>query len=954
DMDLAVLWQETGDRYTVYSGNYLNWIEQGGTDTTLSTRMKELQSVAANLVNSINGINIGLMRFSTNSQGGMVLQEMVPIETGRTEIVSAINSLSPSGGTPLSETLYEARQYYAGDAVDFGLNSVGADGSLLPSVPESHDNSDNYISPILLQCQRNYIVLLTDGLPVSDIDANDEILALPGFSENQGICEGNCLDDLAHYLNEVDQRIDGAFPDAQTIDTFTIGFHTDQQLLADAATGEVPVLDEDGEQVLDDDGNPVVRNGYFIANDREELENAFDAIIESIQTSAETFTSPSLSVDVQNRLTNRADVYFAMFEPASQGQPHWSGNLKKYRIGRPSSASSDSIPVILDADGRVAVSDEGVFVADAQSYWSSTQDGSEVTKGGFTGTLTSNRNVYTDISSGPLAADTNLVHEDNSALTAAMLAVDPAERDSLLQWARGLDDDGIARQEIGDPLHSKPTLVAYSGGTPEENNFALFFGTNDGMLHAIDPESQAPGIEDIEHFAFIPRELLPQLAALKRNAPQLPVNAQKAYGMDGAITVWIDEEVKNRVVDSGDHAYLFVGMRRGGRNYYALEVTDPDNPQLVWSIVGGAGEFVELGQSWSAPVASRIMWEGAEKQVLFFAGGNDTNQDSKDRPVAADDVGRAIYMVDALTGTRLWWASIREEADLTLADMTHSIPSDLRVIDTNQDGFDDRIYVGDTSAKVWRFDINNATEEITGGVFADLGAAEEAGNRRIYSAPSVTRIVDENFGAFLTVSVGTGHRAHPLEADVDDGFYMLRDINVFAPPINPVTNMVSYPDAITPANLLNVTDNVTPTVDHLETRKGWFIEFDTSEKSLSAPLTVLDRIFFTTYLPIPPPEPSCQPSTVLGSGRLYTVDILSGSPVNHGDSPVPDDRYDPLDRAGIPPSPTLVFTEPPCDDCDAGDQPVTDITMLVGTQAIDPLIDNFPRRTYWVQEGVDR
>ena len=49
--------------------------------------------------------------------------------------------------------------------------------------------------------------------------------------------------------------------------------------------------------------------------------------------------------------------------------------------------------------------------------------------------------------------------------------------------------------------------------------------------------------------------------------------------------------------DSGDHVYLYTGMRRGGSNYYALDVTDRNNPELLWTIQGGSGDFAELGQS---------------------------------------------------------------------------------------------------------------------------------------------------------------------------------------------------------------------------------------------------------------------------------------------------------------------------------------------------------------------
>src|SRR6185503_16527634 len=50
-----------------------------------------------------------------------------------------------------------------------------------------------------------------------------------------------------------------------------------------------------------------------------------------------------------------------------------------------------------------------------------------------------------------------------------------------------------------------------------------------------------------------------------------------------------------------DKVLLFFGQGRGGSNYYALDVTDENNPKLMWKHGGSSGDntFVGLGQSWS-------------------------------------------------------------------------------------------------------------------------------------------------------------------------------------------------------------------------------------------------------------------------------------------------------------------------------------------------------------------
>ena len=88
--------------------------------------------------------NVGLMRFN-NSEGGPVVYAMEDIATGRTNMTTAINALPASGWTPLSETLYEAGQYYAGRKVDYG-NQQGPPNSVSSS--RDPGNASVYNSPL--------------------------------------------------------------------------------------------------------------------------------------------------------------------------------------------------------------------------------------------------------------------------------------------------------------------------------------------------------------------------------------------------------------------------------------------------------------------------------------------------------------------------------------------------------------------------------------------------------------------------------------------------------------------------------------------------------------------------------------------------------------------------------------------------------------------------------------
>ena len=140
-------------------------------------------------------------------EGGDVSHAMANVATARDEIKAAVDGLTPFARTPLSETLYEATLYFRGGHVDYG--NVGPVRSVAASRVGNQPHAASYLSPITAACQKNFIVLLTDGEPFDDNDAFFKILDLPDFAtlvgtDCDGTGDGHCLDDLAEYLFKAD------------------------------------------------------------------------------------------------------------------------------------------------------------------------------------------------------------------------------------------------------------------------------------------------------------------------------------------------------------------------------------------------------------------------------------------------------------------------------------------------------------------------------------------------------------------------------------------------------------------------------------------------------------------------------------------------------------------------------------------------------------------------------
>lgn len=888
--------------------------------------------------------------------------------TVRDKLHQLVDEFVPNGYTPIVDTLYEAAKYYRGEAVLYG-KSRGAQttygrlshtssytgGSVIrdaactdtnlndSSCSNEHIDGDAiYTTPIVDECQSSYIVLLTDG------QANHNNSASLVSSLTGATCTGSsgesCGRELASFLSTADQipdNIDGI----QTVRTYTVGFN----------------LDEGGQAAAIQFLKDLAQNGdgeYHSASTATELAGVFQNIIREILAVDTTFVAPGATVNSFNRLTHRNEIYFSLFKPSSATR--WPGNLKRYGLY----GSATEATEIVDVNGSAAVdAATGFFKTTSRSWWSPDVDGSVVEEGGAASKMPSTRNVYTYTgTSSTLSHSSNALSESNTAITKSMLGMDAASDDyfsEVLQWARGVDkddydDDGDTseiRKELGDPLHSVPVIATY-GGTDASPDTTVFFGTNNGYIHAVDSST------GIEQFAFIPPDLLPNLEHKYRNSSAL----DHIYGMDGGMALWVNDVNGDSQITAaeGDFVYLYAAMRRGGSNYYALDVTNRSAPRLMWSVEGGAGDFSELAQTWSEPVLSKVNVDGVVKKVLIFGGGYDTDNDLYDDdspPVrTVDSEGRAIFMVDALTGALLWSAGPGVDFNENLSAMQYSTPSEVRVIDINYDGLGDQMYVGDMGGQVWRFDIHHgeaADDLVTATVVADLAVADDAtANRKFYYAPDLVQVDTPGYPS-LALLIGSGWRAHPLDTIVNDRFYMIRMNDIYSAPFDADNDgYPDYPDTLTEADLYDATANEIgeTTGDaqaaeyaELAAASGWFISLtDAGEKVLSQATTINDQVFFTTYSPH---APSSVCGAAQGGGYIYVVDLWSAAPVLNldgvGDSNdlTRPDRRKGLGRMGIPPSPKALLPE-------EGNP----IVVVGPEQPIDNIdFGRLQRRTFWTE-----
>ena len=853
------------------------------------------------LMQSYETLNIGYMDFSGDQASGvdfpvadvnMISKSIEPGVVSTTETYSELisrvvtNSPNPGGATPIVEALYEAALYYRGDDVLLGkyepgtwndTNSQYENGDSRAAGPQTFTGATwdsnigdfvgtpQYVSPIQTACTENFIILLSDGAPTvssSTVKTNIRELYNPdksscdtmsAYTDSDIISHGECGTDITSFLNSVDQSSQTG---DQFIETHTIGFQLD-------ASPETKTFLE----------NIATAGGgeFHDANSSDPMQLV--TILQNIVKAAEQPTPLTIgrvgnTLNVSTLSSSRDEVYVPLFTPLPN-EPRWPGNLKGYTF--------DSLGFLKGLDNNQAFID-GDFNPASRSYWSASADGASIGQGGVAVNINpSVRNTKTDTGSGTSRSfqsldSANTTLTSNPVLFGLASGTTAATIQELIEWARGVDVDDEnsngniteSRQFIGDALHTSPVVANYNGSVtdPVLNNSierVAFFMTNEGYLHAINVTGNTPSDGGTELFSYMPSDILSNLDLLRRNVSGTP----KVYGLDGPLTLF---QVGGFANVAGDK-YLYLGMRRGGMNYYALNVTDPLNPVLMWVIEGGSGDFKELAQTWSEPIVTNVTHNGTTKLALVFGAGYDTNQDTV-LTHTADSKGRAVYIVDAVTGAKLWSAGPASSPDihnLTLG-LTNGIAGDVSVIDFDNDTIADRLYFGDTGGQIWRIDFQgdlNGTAgfsaDFSGYKLADLHGTSVNDNRRFFARP----VAALTGNGKLAVSIGSGNRSHPLDAAVQDRFYTIYDPNINAVP-------TSAPSVITDGNLQDITGFST---GYTDTNKiGWRFDLATGEKVFNAASILRGEVFFNTYY-----RPVTLCSDDPDRSRLFALDLEGNS-----------------------------------------------------------------------------
>jgi type IV pilus assembly protein PilY1 len=533
-------------------GNYLNYqLGLCASQTCTERKIDIAKRVLKDLVDSVTGVRFGFMKFDNNSSQGSGGGRMVAqMGTSASSMKASIDAINPSGFTPLGEFLDDGGRYYKGITLR---------------------NGNTYATPIQLECQPNFIILVSDGLQNGSVDVRTE----------------------ATLRRTQDHH--STFTGQQNVIVHTVGFGL-------AGTSD--------EAAANDVLATAATNGggqFYSANSSAELEAALQDAIRRIVAATFTFATPVVPT---TSTTGSTKAYLAAFQ-SDPSRPFWKGYLKAYQRD-----SNGLVPV--DANG---VPLSSALVWEAGQVLSTTSSTSRTIK--TVTSLSTSSSGSSTTGTGPLTS----FEKSNGDVTTSHLGVSTStERDRIIDFLRGVDvldedNDSNTTEErswkLGDIFHSTPVLVtppvlalndaSYQAfkTTQASRTTVAIAGSNDGMLHAFRETDGA------ELWAFIPPGLLNDVKNLTSTS------ADHLFYVD-ASPIAADIKI------SGNWKTIVVfGLRRGGNHYYALDITNTSSPSFLWSFTD-----TKMGETWSEPAIGKLRIGGADKFVMFVGGGYDTAQNN--------------------------------------------------------------------------------------------------------------------------------------------------------------------------------------------------------------------------------------------------------------------------------------------------------------------------------------
>ncbi len=308
---------------------------------------------------------------------------------------------------------------------------------------------------------------------------------------------------------------------------------------------------------------------------------------------------------------------------------------------------------------------------------------------------------------------------------------------------------------------------------------AVYVGSNDGMLHAFNAELSGSGGSEL--FAFVPSFLFQGVDGVPANTglkSRTNENFVHKYMVNATPAV---RDIKINLSENTASAWrtlLVGGMGKGGRGFYALDVTDPSSFTSESNVASKVRwEFTDpdMGYSYGKPVIVKSGdWYGGKWVVMLTSGFN--NIQGSD----ATKRGKGfLYVLDAWTG-KLIKKILISESDLAAAPGSETDPVGFTHINgytPSYGGFiTDQVYGGDLKGNVWRVEFRNTALADVGGVLKIATLTDALGVAQpITTPPQVEYVSAQDLRRYVFIGTGRFLEVSDTFDSQTQTFYALRD-----------------------------------------------------------------------------------------------------------------------------------------------------------------------------------
>lgn len=945
----------------IYKGNYLNWYfgdpatsyataANFGASATrkpgTSTRLEIVKTAANTVITGLDKVRIGLFGYN-GSTGGTLKQVMGDLDSAkRTAMTTAINGVTASGRTPLAETLSDIGRYFTTGTTSTNLTLHPGTGSsataTIASIFNNHSalNSSGVASlpaPVQYYCQKSFAIMMTDGVATDDqaistslqeyygyctanpdnctdfgmrkklLDTAGNPTAVDEYYEPSVKAPSDYLDDVANALYDIDLRPDLAPPSPATktsknnLSTYTIGF-------ADPMLDATSLLERAAKY-----GGGLALS----ASNATTLAAAFTAATDDILAK----DGSAAAVAVANaHVTNTDNASYA----TSYNSGVWSGDLIAYPINTTTGVPNINTPIwntgCTTPTAYVDPSDttKGVLGCSAQTLLDLK---TSATRKIFTSNDTSTCFYNCGIPFQPTtAAGTLGVDKVSTAQQTLLNTPTLTDGAAVINYFRGVrsgETAGTYRSRahlLGDTVNAEPLVIR----EPDRNYIDAGYSTykssndnrtriilqpaNDGMVHAFN------SLTGVEEWAYVPNLLISNAKDPNSSSTSLlNTRSRKAsfnhyFLVDGTPVVG-DVDFANSgttgVVTTSWGTIAVGGLGKGGRGYYALNVTSTTTsgannteqetsaaakalwefPRSITDSTKRARAILDMGYSFGKPI---IVKTTAAGWVVLVTSGYNNGTNTGDS--GGDGLGH-LFVLNAQTGDLI--ADLKTTGCKAAPTTTPCGLSSVNAYVENRDK-DNTVeiaYGGDLYGNLYRFDLRGTTvASWSVSKMAQLrsGPAVTDPVQPITTTPELAKITVSGANKYM-VYVGTGLYLGKTDLPCPPSpatctwtpnsqstqtqtMYALVDARGTSTLPDPLLGNLVAQTYTTSGTTRTFSNN---TIDY-STKEGWYVNFTGGERLVTDPALASGALIFTSNNPS---TTACIPG---GSSYLYAVNYKTG------------------------------------------------------------------------------